>query len=1084
MKKPIASFMIMLILTLPFYISSTFAAYSIDVDSASGADGYYDSSSSKGYMTRPDDLTFEITATDTDSGVNDSRIFVRMGSGGYHQLPPGSCGSGTTASCTYTIDGFTLYASETFEFKIVDSSEVYKTSDSVTVVPDFTDPRIDDFSVTPSTSNDGEFEFDVSATDSAYTGTTDCVGLSRVKIYENESNVLDHEVSTPSCTVDLDLNHSSDIQSGVYDYCVQAWDRFGQNSSRECKSVVVDRLPPSLVSMNITQNNKDPLEYVGNNPYPARMAVVFEPEDIDYAEADVSGFASEDEVTSSSCSASDGKTTCLFDIHIDINSSITPEAEITVYDDFGNSETGTLSSSTILMDTSGPEFTWLRTNHSQLVDGTYLFTSNNKIKLKLNEREFEDEAYLDLSAIGGGDNVKAEKCNSTGTNQYTCYWGADGVESDGQYPISTVYAEDVLENPNQNNLTVNLTVDTASPFIHDISVNKTDDSDSQYEDYIVKGSNLDVEVVVEDPGNLVTMEGDFSEFNNNSEVGFNCRQNGTYRFLCEGQSGRITTDDLGNLNFVVTAYDEVGNEFSQQKEVYITGLDNETNYWESSVRCSPNPVDREITSIREIRSICSVNLSSDANASVVEIAKEDCFSSNNQTNGTSSMDYVAGQPEFWNNMFEITLRATSMDDVDSLDITCPLSIFTEIQRGEDTYISETPEIENVSISLGFYNLDKYSDAQRDKLEDIKDKTEEWWTTIAELEGIIEYAEMYCNIINTLESISSGIAALGTAFAWYEPISEPLMSTHKKVDGFADTLSGLGFNFCCYVSCECNLMDKVPGLGELSKGLQGWSNDNAEDYSLGDLARDLGDNDDEDSDGEDGDSDGGDGNVVFNTPESFKQGQDVVEGGMESITGRGSDDETKSNNDANNGEGSSSEQEGGSTGGNAGLSGADKKDSLILSLVFLCIPGIVQKTKELRDMYCYKGSCYIQSMKVNVPQSACDEQFDYMTCNFIVGETMSIVMLIFPWGGILKQIMQEIKDMLTDPFSLLFGGYELFVCQYMGTSSYWACGFPKAIGTLLVTIDQVTQMFESLGEMGDETYDACDTFETELEEVGL
>ena len=110
-----------------------------------------------------------------------------------------------------------------------------------------------------------------------------------------------------------------------------------------------------------------------------------------------------------------------------------------------------------------------------------------------------------------------------------------------------------------------------------------------------------------------------------------------------------------------------------------------------------------------------------------------------------------------------------------------------------------------------------------------------------------------------------------------------------------------------------------------------------------------------------------------------------------------------------------------------------KNSLILSIGFLCLPGIIDKLIEYREIECQYVMCSYNSVIYNSDDSY-NQNFDenclnyknYKTCTYVLGE-VSAVSFIY----ILDTFKKFLYNIISNPLSVLVAGYR----QYIKTNCF-------------------------------------------------
>jgi len=169
-----------------------------------------------------------------------------------------------------------------------------------------------------------------------------------------------------------------------------------------------------------------------------------------------------------------------------------------------------------------------------------------------------------------------------------------------------------------------------------------------------------------------------------------------------------------------------------------------------------------------------------------------------------------------------------------------------------------------------------------------------------------------------------------------------------------------------------------------------------------------------------------------------------------------------------------------------------KSSIILSIVTLCLPGILDKAYEYKQIKCEAATCYYNAVKSGLDPSFCSQHEAYKTCTYIVGEAFAI-----PPMSILEYWRGAIATALANPLGLLFSGATKAARTVVSGSCTVAnsCVFvnvPYSAATLfLVVVDSmaIIQQFKDMFENGFtkrfETNDKCEgipEIKTEMEKI--
>lgn len=145
-----------------------------------------------------------------------------------------------------------------------------------------------------------------------------------------------------------------------------------------------------------------------------------------------------------------------------------------------------------------------------------------------------------------------------------------------------------------------------------------------------------------------------------------------------------------------------------------------------------------------------------------------------------------------------------------------------------------------------------------------------------------------------------------------------------------------------------------------------------------------------------------------------------------------------------------------------------KSSLILSIVMMCIPGILEKLMEWKNIKCELAVCSYEAVKNNLDPAFCKKMAGYKTCTYIMGEVFAI-----PPMSILEHLRSLIASVLANPMGIAYSALVKLGREYAsktcGAGAVGACElkthFP-IIGALFINdAIAVVQTFKEMSEMG-------------------
>jgi len=112
-----------------------------------------------------------------------------------------------------------------------------------------------------------------------------------------------------------------------------------------------------------------------------------------------------------------------------------------------------------------------------------------------------------------------------------------------------------------------------------------------------------------------------------------------------------------------------------------------------------------------------------------------------------------------------------------------------------------------------------------------------------------------------------------------------------------------------------------------------------------------------------------------------------------------------------------------------------KGSLIMSIITLCLPGLLDKMMEWKEIKCKKVVCKYDAIKNGLDSGFCDKQNGYEVCTYIVGEMFAI-----PPMNIIKHIKDIVKGIIANPIGILYSA----ALQYSRLTLQGLCKLPICI----------------------------------------
>jgi len=956
-----------------------------------------------------DSWKFLITASITgDSQITPEQIEI-AGLAGTAKLSElgGTCsaaaGGITGFSCSYTTNfmsrnEFPLY--NDFTIRLYSDAGSQKRSTNVELYGDIYPPKII-FNAQPIQSK-GNVSFSYSIEERAYSESYNgkCAGIKKIEI-KSDSNVL-KTVNVGGNNAANQCRYSESVVLPISSLAsnkitITAYDVFDHSDSKVSSSITIDNTAPIINAIRLVKNGVG-ITYLSPGTYIVNIEARIAENSLTASNviADLSEIGGRTNAAADYCTKSGGEYTCIWNNReIRISSIGSKVIKVTAEDNYGNRAEQYASFSSIV-DSSNPAITSFMTSFSK--NGkNYIGTIPTNITLRIAEQGSgisEGNILIDLSNFGNnyGSSVSPDTCANISAGLWECAW--QGITTDklsGQLRLDIVSAKDNAGNPASGQFTYYIDVDKTLPVIRNITVSSLSSTEN-LGSIITSGSNLLINADVKELNDL-TAYADFSSIKNDlalTNVPGECTKSDESSWKCAWRVDNIATGYLSTkISFVF--YDVAMNHANASKEIEIYGVANQTpDFWAVSASDPmPHAIDRSTSEIISQVMFFPLTLKSSQNAQLRSIALLGC------TGDTAYLESTASNINMFNNAGGSTepyiflkFKRFSGGKIDALDINCRIE--TKSLYNKFVY---SPEYDNVILHIPLFNteLGEVSDSTKTKIKDLRETyVSGWWRFIGGLNTFMRYADGACRIFSTIRQVVAVFHSIETVWSLTqqtatsagnipgaaaanvkrilacETVEETKSSADKSWTGF--------FNkFCGFVNCKLGPMPaeeqgrKTPMLDKLT--------------ILGGRARLCG-------------------------PIIDAAGGDFIKSWTgKTAFGDFGDDEY---------------------GRYANPSGyMNVKDSMVLSICSLCVPGIISNLQKYRQVQCMYIDCLERSIETGIPSDTCDSVKDYATCKYIVGE----VFQFFPFTAFLQYYLDKVKRAVSDPFSIIGLGFGIGCRQY-------------------------------------------------------
>ncbi len=925
-----------------------------------------------------------------------------------------------THTCTYEQDGFRAFSRLDFVFKLVDDDSQIVAQKTKTIRVDAVKPSVKVFDADPLVST-GHIRLQYTAEDYSYTAgdTSECSGIRNITVTADGSTISSELGQVGQCkksnTLSLDLQKSQKL-------CIIVQDYVGYETSGKCLNVIIDKNAPNITVQAIQDQKGNPITHLKGTAKATITARITDESEV--AKASVSA-----NFGSISTEKSDKTATRITgDLYIWDSITLTGGSpciySIRAKDKLGNTDNRQFSCR-LTQDNTGPSFIGL-VPPPATYNSFPLYGKGTSLQIEFEDKDDENgygvgmgarRAYLDLSSLGLGTLARADAClpSQTSNERWICSWTLRPGQSvqEGDYTIKVAQATaDDFDNAIQAVEQFTIYYDNTPPMIPIIKQFEIVKSPDQPIAGPVRGNYA--RYVVES-ANFTQSLANFSDLGGpDNKPAIMCTDTDAGTQECEFEqlidySGPYLAEIM--FNFI----DAAGNNASTATQLEVFGIDNESKgkFWKPTVTCSPQLIDRASASIIPPYISCRVSLEplrKDVQTLAIQGPTDttQCAGTDIQLNLNDV--YLSNTQEGTTDPYMIFKLNSKDYYITTLNITCPLNVFTKKIGPSGSSIVPLPQVITVNLTTGFYNVpqnDLYNAVDEKIAESLDNSfaTADWLGT---LRDFLYYAELTCNIKSVISSVIGvlyavagmlGIEsdALKKATVTYPAgtsleqgyrglcnVEEVASEVYSGVLG--ETLIEILDQVCSLINCQVATNGKQAGLWE--GGALKWCSDVNELFNLLPAA--------------------GAANKAAGTP---------------AIT---------------------------------------IKDSLFWSTICLCIPGIVYNLEKLRQVYCYETVCYNDEVKAQgYPVSYCGEMKDYLMCQYVIGQIWASV----PFSALADTLIEMVVDVVSDPLMLVttaLGWVCKEVCDAGAESAflYILCALYKTTAIIGEATGAVMQMTET------------------------
>lgn len=729
----IATFLIVLIVSLPIYSSLAFA--SLDNGGVRGINEI------EGYVREEDTVTISVDASiEVDNEISPLQIHLIDSHGPtFHNC--NNIGGGTF-NCNYQTNSGSIEENP-FKFRLAlyNDKNFFDSMVLINGVKDVIGPKIISFNVNPPIAGKGNVDFNYIIEDYAYDGGSGkCVGIKDLIVrYGTNSKVVPIDSEPGNCIYEGSFSEKLEtitlLTSGNITVEAKAYDNFMQESSIVTAILTVDKIAPIIDFDTFKIFDKNNIEIKGvSGSLTASASISVSDSDVASVKADLSSLKASNGAMIANCNNGN----CVWsNVGIDISSSGDRDIIINATDNVGNSRIEKKIYH-FDFDNKQPVVMSVKTNYVDSDGNSYLGKSNNTIIVEIDEAGIgfnNKNVYLDLRNINNNQNAQADGCSKE-DNVWRCYWNNLRVDvSDGSKQISIKpNSADDLGNLVSGTLIYNIIVDRTNPVIGEISYTPQAP---------VSGDTLTFTFNVEDKSPITPTI-------NSSLISTTTIHQGT----CTNNECSINVGDLVSsytkANVKIIGEDPVGDIDIKEKEVIIyQSNENATpNFFNvRDIEVIPARIDKKVASQISMNIFVHVLLSSTGSGKIISMTP----------NCAEMANYLAASPYIMNEdsndpYIAIQTNVGAGYAGDTLPIKCKLRLNVKDERNIYTKYEE----ENIDTNLELYGntLGNIGDAVKEKLEGINAEIESVDKDIEKYQKWIDTWGLWCQISEGLGMVNS------------------------------------------------------------------------------------------------------------------------------------------------------------------------------------------------------------------------------------------------------------------------------------------------------------------------------------------
>ncbi len=1031
----------------------------------------------QGIIRATDAITFEAVVSNDSGQVNPAN--VRLGSSIYFT----SCAPLTLGRYFCTVrdpasgtDSFMPDEALPFEVNFFPATDTPGLVLGGTLLVDSRIPTVGFSSVSPQIAAQENVTFAYSIADEAC-GSEECQGkcsgIKSVEFFYFQKSakqvVQTKDISSSACSFSSTVSFpSSAFPEGPNALYLQAKDGVDLVSAVNSVPFTVDNVGPGIQdgTFSLTLKGRELAHYRTGNTTAAIIKIQIRDAQLNPASvvADFSALNPSDAALKQSIPScqmvSSGVWNCTWNVNMRLSSSGPKQFYVNASDVEGNAAVSNLVRS-FSPDDTGPAISNFDAGNGQFAYPVSVITGT---LVEEGVGVLASEMVLRV----GNQNIPAKSCDAL-----TCTWEQVNLGV-GNVTVALGNSKDILGNPSQA-YSEGFTVTLTPPGIGNVTIVGVGGRTNSVVNFIATGDRLAISADVVESTDIASATADVSAFiPGMAAVEGQCERKSEKSLACVWLTEPVQNAVSGTIRLSLRNSAGIVMNKTAPLRTYSSDNNATPDYWTSTVSCTPSVLDRLLGPLINQKSYCTVRLVPNINVSkkkLQTVSMDLAACTGDKTSLLQSAEIFNRQSASTTPLLKLTLAKNDLK-IDEIRTTCTINIISKVESA----ITRAPEEEQVFITLQFFNnpLGTIDDAAQKKLDEALKSTTGLGGFIGTLQTALHYAQNICKLFSTYLNIVNGMFAIAqvigvkaetvctssTVLPFLGVACAPLKTSatgtclgeQTQQDLIAAGWQAGGNKLCKMASCEwvpealnwagdatTEIFNKAPGLqGEFNAGTE---------VGAQAIITQL------KNDAESGKIKVGDDYAKSTNEEkkTLKTGSDYAKVGEKArpILGIEARD----------------------------LSGfpISVKSSLTTSVLFGCVPGIIENVDKYRQISCLYADC-IQTavMEDNVPLKVCEDLKAEATCKYVTGEIFAII----PYTALFDNVVNYIKNELSNPLTAVgLGAYAYckFACPVQGApgaqASYTACNGFRIASKIGLMVKEITGIVQQ-GFFPPKTADYC------------